>query len=107
MMTLVTWLAAAFYKLAENIYAVCVTAFYFVWSLVYGMVSSAWDALELPNVNPVWITDGVAWALPYTGYVNQMLPLSEGATLIAAYWTFYVVYVPVRILLRHLPAVGG
>ena len=44
---------------------------------------------------------------PYLAMANEWLPLSEGVTLVILYFATLVVYIPIRIIIRHLPVVGG
>lgn len=79
-------------------------ALLWIWGTVWSWVQGLLDLVNLPDI--VWPT-----APPLFNYAlasaDLWFPVTESITLLGAYWTLYLATIPVRIILRHLPAVGG
>lgn len=108
MTTVLSWLATAFNKLVQNAFLMVQDVVMWFWGMMWGGLDVIWDSLGLPQwpaasyFTQVWVT-----IAPYMWWANQWVPLVEGLTMLFWYLLFYALYVPVRMVLRHLPFVGG
>jgi hypothetical protein len=105
---ILVWLAGAFIKITNNTFVAIQQACFWFWGLVLASVSYI-----LGGLGPTFLPEDSAfsnfWAAsqPYLHYVNAWVPLVEGFTMFVAYVGFYVIFIPAKITLRHLPFVGG
>ncbi|TWT86785.1 hypothetical protein Mal64_36150 [Pseudobythopirellula maris] len=74
------------------------------WGNTWGMVQNLLDLVGMPAISfpavPIYVSASLNTA-------NHWFPVNEGLALLAAYWTFYLLSVPIKIILRHIPFAGG
>lgn len=77
------------------------------WGNIYVMAIFA--TLGVTSVTtqdfPTMMSDYGLW--PYYAAVNDWIPLSEWFVFVVAYCGLYLIYMPIKVVLRHLPLIGG
>lgn len=107
---LAAWLASAFIKVSQNTFAAIQQAFLWMWLMLYAVVTATLASLGMPY--ETWPAAEIfysawSWCGPYLYYANYWVPLSEALSMFVFYCLFWVAFIPIKIVLRHLPVVGG
>lgn len=76
----------------------------YFWGFIWGQISSLMGDIPFPTLTiPAW----PAQFLAFCAMANYWIPLSESVTLVGIFFTVWIVWMPVKIILRHLPVIGG
>lgn len=94
-----------------NIYNFVLSLFSEVFSYLLQLIADLVDGLlmpiadALPDLSSYW--DSLSVITPYTAFVNQFVALDLASTLLAAYFAFVVVMIPVKLIIKlFVPTVG-
>jgi hypothetical protein len=88
----------------QNLFAWMQSLLFTLWGYIWDQIVDQlsfipWPQLELPVPS--------ATIIGYARMANYWIPLEEGATLLGVYVTLLLIFMPIRIVLRHLPVIGG
>lgn len=92
-----------------NIKNAAIQAMWWVWGHVVGLVNAVLDGLGLPDTEEIyntWFTP-VAAVVDAMNFANEWFPIWLAMFLIVSYYGVYMLILPIKFFLRHLPYVGG
>lgn len=98
------WIFEAVFYATDRMFAWLQRWMLWAWEYMWLYVGQVWDSVGLPDLSLPTIPGTY-----YTTFAmaNEWLPLREGILLVILYFTFVIVLTPARVILRHLPVIGG
>lgn len=98
------WIFEAIFYATDRMFEWLQRWLFWAWEYMWLYMVELWDALNMPTLSLPTIPSGY-----YTAFAmaNEWIPLNEGLTLTVIYFTFIIAMTPLRVIIRHLPVVGG
>lgn len=88
----------------QNVFAWLQSLLFWIWGSIWERIEELTSFIPWPELHlPV----PTATLLGYARMANHWLPLQEAATLFGVYVTLLVIFMPIKVVLRHLPVIGG
>jgi hypothetical protein len=98
------WIFEAIFYTTDRMFDWLQAWFFWAWEYMWIYLVALWEGIGMPDLALPEIPSSYYAAF---AMANQWVPLREGLLLVIVYFAFVLAITPARVIVRHLPVVGG